>query len=59
MLTGGMINQAGFIVTMGCSVEDTRRRPMLAQMQKKKKIIDSALPDPKGEVNRGGAMDQG
>jgi hypothetical protein len=33
---------------------------MLAQMQKKKKkIIDSALPDPKGEVNRGGALDQG
>jgi arsenate reductase (thioredoxin) len=46
MLTSEMINDAGLVVTMGCSVEEACPRPMLAQMQKK--LVDWDLPDPKG-----------
>ncbi|MDG6998037.1 MAG: arsenate reductase ArsC [Nitrososphaerota archaeon] len=46
-LTSEMINDATLVVTMGCSVEEACPKPMLAQMQKK--LIDWALPDPKGQ----------
>jgi arsenate reductase (thioredoxin) len=47
MLTPEMIHFASLVVTMGCSVEDVCPKPMLAQMQKK--LVDWALPDPKGK----------
>lgn len=47
MLTNDMINQAGLVVTMGCSVDEVCPRPMLAKIQKK--LIDWDLPDPKGK----------
>ena len=47
MLTVDMINQAGLVVTMGCSVEEVCPRPMLAKMQKK--LVDWDLHDPKGK----------
>lgn len=47
MLTAEMINEAGVVVTMGCSVEDVCPRPMLAKMQKK--LVDWDLDDPKGK----------
>ena len=47
MLTVEMINKAGLVVTMGCSVEDVCPRPMLAEMQKK--LVDWHLDDPKGK----------
>jgi arsenate reductase len=47
VLTNDMINQAGLVVTMGCSVEEVCPRPMLAKMQKK--LIDWDLADPKGK----------
>jgi arsenate reductase len=47
VLTSEMINDAGLVVTMGCSVEEACPRPMLAQMQKK--LVDWDLPDPKGK----------
>ncbi len=47
MLTMEMIDQAGLVVTMGCSVEKVCPRPMLAKMQKN--LIDWNLEDPKGK----------
>jgi len=47
MLTLEMIDQADLVITMGCSVEKVCPRPMLDRMQKK--VIDSALDDPKGK----------
>lgn len=47
MLTPEMIEKAGLVVTMGCSVEEVCPRPMIAQMQKK--LIDWHLEDPKGK----------
>ena len=47
MLTTDMVNKAGLVVTMGCSVEEVCPRPMLAKMQKK--LIDWKLDDPKGK----------
>lgn len=46
-LTPKMIEEAGLVVTMGCSVEELCPRPMLAQMQKK--LVDWHLDDPKGK----------
>jgi arsenate reductase len=48
MLTPEMINRAGLVVTMGCSVAEVCPKPMLAQMQKK--LIDWNLTDPKGKT---------
>jgi arsenate reductase (thioredoxin) len=42
-----MIDEAGLVVTMGCSVEEVCPRPMLAKMQKK--LVDWHLEDPKGK----------
>ena len=47
MLTTKMINDAGLVVTMGCSIEEACPRPMLARMQKK--LVDWNLEDPKGK----------
>jgi arsenate reductase len=47
MLTNELIDQAGLVVTMGCSVEEVCPRPMLAKMQKK--LVDWNLADPKGK----------
>ena len=47
MLTTEMINRAGLVVTMGCSVDEVCPRPMLAKMQKK--LVDWKLDDPKGK----------
>jgi arsenate reductase (thioredoxin) len=47
ILTNDMINHAGLVVTMGCSVEEVCPRPMLAKMQKK--LVDWDLPDPKAK----------
>ncbi len=47
MLTNEMIDHAGLVVTMGCSVEEVCPRPMLAKMQKK--LVDWDLSDPKGK----------
>ena len=47
MLTAEMIERAGLVVTMGCSVEEACPRPILAQMQKK--LVDWNLEDPKGK----------
>ena len=46
MLTSDMIDRAGLVVTMGCSVEEACPKPMLATMQKK--LVDWHLDDPKG-----------
>ena len=46
-LTTKMIDEAGLVVTMGCSVEEVCPRPMLAKMRKK--LIDWRLEDPKGK----------
>jgi protein-tyrosine-phosphatase len=48
MLTNQMINWAGLVVTMGCSVEEVCPRPLLAKMQKK--LVDWDLDDPKGKT---------
>ena len=45
-LTPQMLEHASLVVTMGCSVEEACRRPMIAQMQKK--LIEWHLDDPKG-----------
>lgn len=47
ILTPKMIDEAGLVVTMGCSVDELCPRPMLAQMQKK--LVDWHLDDPKGK----------
>jgi len=47
ILTADMINHAGLVVTMGCSVEEACPKPMLAAMQKK--LVDWHLDDPKGK----------
>ena len=47
MLTIEAINQAGLVITMGCSVEEVCPRPILAKMQKK--LVDWNLEDPQGK----------
>jgi ACR3 family arsenite transporter len=47
MLTREMIDEASLVITMGCSVEATCPRPVLAVMQKK--LIDWNLEDPEGK----------
>jgi arsenate reductase (thioredoxin) len=47
MLTPAMVEKAGLVITMGCSVQEVCPGPMLVQMQKK--LIDWNLPDPKGK----------
>ena len=47
MLTPEMIQEAGTVITMGCSLEEACPKPMLAAMQKK--LVDWNLEDPKGK----------
>jgi arsenate reductase len=47
MLTTKMIEEADFVVTMGCSVEEVCPAPMIAKMRKK--MLDWNLQDPKGK----------
>ncbi|MDG7011332.1 MAG: arsenate reductase ArsC [Nitrososphaerota archaeon] len=47
MLTMGMIDKAGLVIAMGCSVEKVCPRPMLERMNKK--LVDWNLEDPKGK----------
>ena len=47
LLTSAMIDRAGLVVTMGCSVAEVCPLPMLAKMQKK--LVDWDLDDPKGK----------
>ena len=57
MLTADMISNARIVITMGCSVEQARPKPMLAAMQKK--LVDWALGRSEGQIDRGGSEDQG
>ncbi len=47
MLTQEMIENADFVVTMGCRVEDVCPRPLIAKMEKK--LVDWQIEDPKGK----------
>jgi arsenate reductase (thioredoxin) len=47
LLTPEMIDIAGLVVTMGCTVEQLCPRPMLVGLQKK--LIDWNIEDPKGK----------
>ncbi|HUK49389.1 MAG TPA: hypothetical protein VLV18_00010 [Terriglobales bacterium] len=47
MLTTQMIQEADFVVTMGCSVESVCPAPMIAEMQKK--LVDWHIEDPRGK----------
>ena len=47
MLTPQMIEDADYVVTMGCSVDSVCPKPLLIKM--KKKLIDWHINDPKGK----------
>jgi protein-tyrosine-phosphatase len=47
MLTPEMIEDADYVVTMGCKVEDVCPRPLIAKMEKK--LVDWHIDDPKGK----------
>ena len=47
MLTIEMVNEAGLVVTMGCSVEEVCPAPFIARMQKK--LVEWSIEDPKGK----------
>jgi len=47
MLTNQMIEEADFIVTMGCSVENVCPKPLIVKMEKK--LVDWHIEDPKGK----------
>jgi protein-tyrosine-phosphatase len=47
MLTTQMIQEADYVVTMGCNVESVCPAPMIAEMQKK--LVDWHIDDPKGK----------
>jgi arsenate reductase len=47
MLTSQMIEDADYVVTMGCKVEDVCPRPLIVKMEKK--LIDWHIDDPKGK----------
>ncbi len=47
MLTIQMIEDADYVVTMGCSVEGLCPAPLMVKMQKK--LLDWSLEDPKGQ----------
>ena len=47
MLTTQMIEDADYVVTMGCSVESVCPKPLLVKMEKK--LIDRHIDDPKGK----------
>jgi len=47
MLTTQMIEDADYIVTMGCKVEDVCPKPLIVKMEKK--LVDWHIDDPKGK----------
>ena len=47
MLTTQMIQDADYVVTMGCSVESVCPKPMIVEMEKK--LVDWHIDDPKGK----------
>ena len=47
MLTDKMIEDADYVVTMGCRTEDVCPKPLVVKMEKK--LIDWHIKDPKGK----------
>ncbi len=47
MLTDKMIEDADYVVTMGCRVEDVCPKPLIVKMEKK--LLDWHIDDPKGK----------
>ena len=47
MLTGQMIEDADYVVTMGCRVESVCPKPLIVKMEKK--LVDWQIDDPKGK----------
>ena len=47
LLTTQMIEDADYIVTMGCKVEDVCPAPLIVKMEKK--LVDWQIDDPKGK----------
>ena len=47
MLTTQMIEDADYVVTMGCKVEDVCPKPLVVKMEKK--LVDWHIDDPKGK----------
>ena len=47
MLTTQMIEDADYIVTMGCKVEEVCPKPLIVKMEKK--LVDWHIDDPKGK----------
>jgi len=47
MLTDNMIEDADYVVTMGCRAQDVCPKPLVVKMQKK--LIDWHIDDPKGK----------
>ena len=47
MLTIQMIDEADYVVTMGCSVEQVCPKPLIVKMEKK--LLDWHIDDPKGK----------
>lgn len=47
MLTTQMIEDADYVVTMGCKVEDVCPKPLIVKMEKK--LVDWHIDDPKGK----------
>jgi protein-tyrosine-phosphatase len=47
MLTTQMVQEADYVVTMGCNVESVCPAPMIAETQKK--LVDWHIDDPKGK----------
>jgi len=46
MLTNQMIEEADYVVTMGCRVEDVCPKPLIVKMEK---LVDWHIDDPKGK----------
>ena len=47
MLTTQMIDDADYVVTMGCKVESVCPKPLIVKMEKK--LVDWQIDDPKGK----------
>ena len=47
MLTNQMIEEADYVVTMGCRVDDVCPKPLIVKMEKK--LVDWHIDDPKGK----------
>ena len=47
MLTNQMVEDADYVVTMGCKVEDVCPKPLIVKMEKK--LVDWQIEDPKGK----------